>query len=63
MIQHGCDSVESEAIKLIFFDPHGKIGEQETPGFPVFVIKKTTIPQTVVSPRPGMEETAISAIK
>ena len=63
MVEHGSDSVETESIKLIFFDPHGKVGQQETPSFPILVVEKTTVPQIVVSSRSRMEETAVRPVK
>lgn len=34
VIQHRCNTIKSEAIKAIIFDPHSQIGKKESQNFP-----------------------------
>lgn len=41
VIQHRCNTIKSEAIKAIIFDPHSQIGKKESQNFPAKKKNKT----------------------
>lgn len=62
-VQHTGDSVEAEAIELVFVHPEAKVAQQKTHHFMVTIVEKTTVPLVMISFAAAVEVLMISSVK
>jgi len=62
-VHHTCDTIESEAIELVFIHPKPEVGEQESKNLVMAVVEEATVPELMTAPGPLVEVAVIGAIK
>lgn len=63
MVEHACDAIEAEAVKLILVHPEPQVAEQEPHHLVVTIIKESAVPQIVATSAAFVEILVIRSIE
>jgi len=62
-VHHTCDTVESEAIELIFIHPKPEVGEEESKDLMMAVVEEATVPELMTALGALVEVAVIGAVE